>query len=76
MPNPKRQHSKQRSRKRRTHWKIRMASLNLCRHCGSMVVSHRVCPFCGFYKGKAVVEIKVKAKKQKEVAAQSASAAQ
>lgn len=77
MPNPKRQHSKQRSRKRRTHWKIKMASLNPCSNCGSMVLSHRVCPFCGFYKGKPVVEIKVKqSRKDKEKATQAAGSAQ
>ena len=75
MPNPKRQHSKQRSRKRRTHWKIRMASLNPCSNCHSMIVSHRVCPFCGFYKGKLIVDVQVKTKKQKENA-EAASAAQ
>ena len=75
MPNPKRQHSKQRSRKRRTHWKIKMASLNPCTQCGGLIVSHRVCPFCGFYKGKAVIAIKAKvSRKEKETAAQAASA--
>ena len=39
MPNPKRQHSRQRSRKRRTHWKIKMASLNPCSQCGGLIVS-------------------------------------
>jgi large subunit ribosomal protein L32 len=77
MPNPKRQHSKQRSRKRRTHWKVRMASLNPCSNCASMIVPHRVCPFCGYYKGKPVVEIEAKlTKKEKERARQAANAAQ
>ena len=63
MPLPKRQHSKQRSRKRRTHWKIKVASLGKCPQCGKPIISHRICPFCGSYKGKQVVEIKVKPKK-------------
>jgi len=66
MPLPKRQHSKQRGRKRRTHWKIRVAGLSPCPQCKKPIMSHRVCPLCGFYKGRQVVEIKVKAKKNKK----------
>ena len=59
MALPKRQHSKQRSRKRRTHYKVTMASLGKCPQCKKSILSHRVCPSCGYYKGKPVVEIKV-----------------
>ncbi|OGX37157.1 MAG: 50S ribosomal protein L32 [Omnitrophica WOR_2 bacterium RIFCSPHIGHO2_02_FULL_50_17] len=58
MPNPKRQHSRQRGRKRRTHYKTTIASLGSCPQCKKPILSHRVCPFCGYYKGKPVVEIK------------------
>jgi large subunit ribosomal protein L32 len=76
MPNPKRQHSKRRSRIRRAHWKIRLASFSNCPHCGKQVMPHRVCPFCGFYKGKPVVEIKQKQEKEEaaSVKEQQASA--
>lgn len=58
MPNPKRQHSKARSRKRRGgHVKIRIASLATCSHCHKPIVPHRVCPFCGYYKGKMVIDL-------------------
>lgn len=64
MPNPKRQHSVQRQRKRRTHWKATIPSLGKCPSCQKPIISHRVCPFCGSYKGEQVVTIK--AKKTKE----------
>ncbi len=32
-----------------------------CANCGDYVMPHHVCPSCGFYKGKQVVEIKQKA---------------
>ena len=64
MALPKRQHSKQRSRKRRTHWKTGIPSLSVCPSCKKEIVPHRVCPFCGKYKDKQVVEIKVKEKKK------------
>ena len=66
MPLPKRQHSKQRGRKRRTHWKLRLPGLGICPQCRKAILSHRVCPFCGYYKGQKVVEEKVKTAKEKK----------
>ena len=64
MPNPKRQHSRQRQRKRRTHWKATVASFGKCAQCAKATLSHRICPHCGFYKGKSVVAIKTKKEKK------------
>ena len=66
MPLPKRQHSKARGRKRRTHWKIRIPSFSRCPQCQKSIIPHRVCPFCGYYKGKPIVAITVKEEKKKE----------
>ncbi len=63
MPLPKRRHSKQRGRKRRTHWKLSSLNLATCPQCKQPKVTHRVCPVCGYYKGKQVIEIKIKEKK-------------
>ena len=57
MPLPKRQHSKTRGRTRRTHWKVTVGSLRACPQCSKPVLSHRVCPFCGHYKGTQIVEV-------------------
>ncbi len=65
MPLPKKRHSKTRGRKRRTHWKIKLAGLISCPHCKKPKMPHRVCPYCGYYDGKQAVEIKVKDKKKK-----------
>jgi len=65
MPNPKRQHSRQRTRKRRTHFKVTLPGFGPCTQCQKPILSHRVCPFCGYYKGRSVVAIKVKAEKKK-----------
>ena len=65
MPNPKRKHSKSRGRKRRTHKKISFPSLASCSHCRRLKPTHIVCPFCGYYKDKEVIEIKIKEKKKK-----------
>lgn len=66
MALPKRQHSKQRGRKRRTHFKTTIASMGICPQCKKKILSHRVCPSCGYYKGKPVVEIKVEAEEKKQ----------
>jgi large subunit ribosomal protein L32 len=56
MPNPKRKHSKQRRDKRRTHDKVAIPTLYTCSNCGAAVRYHRVCPSCGYYRGKLAVE--------------------
>ena len=65
MALPKRQHSKQRSRKRRTHWKLKVPAFSACVNCQKPILSHRVCPFCGHYKGQPILEIKPKKEKKK-----------
>ena len=66
MPNPKRQHSVMRGRQRRTHYKAKVASIGICPQCKKPALSHRVCPSCGFYKGKMVVDVTPKVKGKKE----------
>jgi len=55
MPNPKRRHSKSRSRKRRTHDALERINLVACSNCGAKRLSHRVCPGCGHYNGRNVI---------------------
>lgn len=66
MPNPKRRHTRSRRDKRRaSNWKLRPPSLSACSQCGHSILSHRICPYCGFYGGKLVMPVKEK-KKQTE----------
>lgn len=64
MPNPKRRHSNTRTRKRRTHDKMSIVLTSGCANCGNHIPPHRVCPKCGFYKGRQVIQIKSKEKKK------------
>ncbi len=66
MAHPKRQHSRQRQRKRRTHYKAVAPNFSACPQCSKPTLSHRVCPFCGYYKGVQIVEIKVKAEAKEQ----------
>ena len=47
-----------RGRKRRTHYKIDEKTTIACPKCGATIKPHRVCPKCGTYKGKEVIETK------------------
>ena len=55
MPSPKRKNSKSRRDKRRANWKLTVPGLVGCPQCHALKMPHRVCPECGFYKGKSVV---------------------
>lgn len=57
MPNPKRRHSKRRTSTRRAHDHLKSTGLSLCSNCGEPKVPHRICTKCGYYKGRAVVEV-------------------
>jgi len=56
MAHPKRKTSKQRKNKRRTHYKAALPTVSVCSNCGASVQYHRVCPECGFYRGKLTIE--------------------
>ena len=56
MAVPARRTSKAKKAKRRTHYKLTGAGLSACPNCGELRKSHRVCPSCGQYDGKTVVE--------------------
>jgi large subunit ribosomal protein L32 len=59
MAVPKKRTSKQRKRKRRTHYKAEGVTVNSCPKCGDPKVPHRVCPTCGHYKGESVLDVAV-----------------
>ncbi len=66
MALPKRKHSKSRRDKRRSaNSKLYASNLSICSHCKKHAQPHRVCPHCGYYKGKPVVIIAVKKKKSR-----------
>ncbi|MBF0494317.1 MAG: 50S ribosomal protein L32 [Candidatus Omnitrophica bacterium] len=60
MPKVKHRHSKTRGRKRRTHYKIAASALVKCSQCGKEKVSHKICPYCGYYDGRQIKHIETK----------------
>lgn len=57
MAVPKKKVSKQRKRKRRTHYKAATVRMRECPQCGDPKLPHRVCPSCGYYRNEAVLEV-------------------
>jgi large subunit ribosomal protein L32 len=56
MAVPRSKTSKARTRRRQSiNMKITSPTLIECRTCGNRVLLHRVCPNCGFYRGKQVI---------------------
>jgi len=56
MPNPKRRHSHKRTQTRRAHDARRKPANAECPNCHEPKLPHRVCPHCGQYKGREVIE--------------------
>ncbi|MCH2023850.1 MAG: 50S ribosomal protein L32 [Saprospiraceae bacterium] len=55
MAHPKSRISKQRKRKRRTHYKAETPHVVICRSCGNPVQRHRICDACGSYRGRTII---------------------
>ena len=68
MAVPKKRTSVSRKGLRRAgqHHKLYRKFPQSCPNCGDYVLPHHVCPSCGFYKGKQVVEVKVKETAEEE----------
>jgi large subunit ribosomal protein L32 len=56
MALPKRKVSKSKGAKRRTHQKLSPPNLSVCPQCDEPKLPHHVCPNCGYYKGRSVIE--------------------
>lgn len=62
---------------RRSHFALESPRLSACSSCGALKRSHEMCPKCGKYNGRTVVDFeaqiakKEKKRKEKEAAARS-----
>lgn len=53
----KRTSSSRRDKRRAQHDKVSAPGLSPCPNCDELMVSHRVCPACGHYKGREVIAV-------------------
>lgn len=59
MAVPKKKTSKSRRNMRRAHDAVTIVRSSECPNCGSAKLSHHMCPSCGFYKGRQVLDTNV-----------------
>ena len=64
-PLPKRRYPKARRGDRRSHLALALPSIVECPQCHSKMLSHRVCPTCGKYKGRQVISMEASKKQEK-----------
>lgn len=57
MAVPKRRHSNSRTGRRRSHHHKTPRQAGYCPQCSTSVPTHTVCPKCGYYMGRNVVEM-------------------
>jgi large subunit ribosomal protein L32 len=58
MAVPRRRTSNSRTGKRRSHDHVKPRQLGYCPQCSTSVPTHNICPKCGYYQGRTLVEIK------------------
>ena len=56
MAVPRAKTSKARTKRRQTiNMKLADPTLPECGNCGNLIMLHRVCPKCGFYRGRQII---------------------
>lgn len=61
---PTQRHTKSRRNKRRMHIFLKQPILTRCPKCGKPVLPHTICPNCGYYKGREVIDVLAKLEKK------------
>ena len=55
MAVPRNRHSNARKNSKRAHHAKKEIHVLKCSNCGKMHLPHRMCLFCGYYRGHAVI---------------------
>jgi large subunit ribosomal protein L32 len=57
MPVPRKRKSNSRRKQQRSHDALTKPASSKCASCGAAKMPHRVCPACGWYGDRTVVEV-------------------
>lgn len=66
MALPKKRHTKSGRNQRRSHHALKKLNLTSCAKCNEAILPHRVCPKCGTYAGREIIEIQDKKNKKEK----------
>ena len=53
-------HTRSKTGQRRSHHSLSVRGTGTCSHCSKVIVRHKVCPNCGYYKGRQVTDVHAK----------------
>ena len=56
MAVPKSKTSRANKHSRKSNWKLSVPALIKCPKCQALILPHRACGKCGYYKGKEVIK--------------------
>lgn len=65
MANPKQRHTHHRRDRARKQFDVDLVNTQECPKCKARILSHRICPKCGTYKGKEMINTTPKLKTEK-----------
>lgn len=57
MPVPRKRKSNSRRNQQRSHDALERPASGKCQSCGAVKVPHRICPACGWYGDRTVIEV-------------------
>jgi len=66
MPIPRQRHTKSRRNRRRSHLALKILNLVKCPKCDQAILPHRICPNCGTYKSREVIDVMKKLNKREQ----------
>jgi len=64
MGTPTQRHTKGKRNQRRMHIFLEAPNLIFCPKCGKPIPPHTICPNCGYYKGREVINVLEKLEKK------------
>lgn len=66
MAVPRHHMAKGKQLRRRSHLALKPLKLTDCSQCKKKILPHLVCKYCGYYRGKEVINVLAKELKKKE----------
>ena len=66
MSVPKKRRTPSSRNMRRSHHALKQTELVKCSKCKTMILPHKVCKSCGYYKGEEIIKVKTTLDKKKD----------